>query len=796
MLCALTAALPDGQSRAATEFMDPDKLIIVDCLLPGLVFKRGSRMTYIGPPRPQRLSAAECEIRGGQYVTYDRANYSTALKVWLAQANGGDAQAQVYVGEIYEKGMGIPPDYVEAAAWYEKAAKQGNVQGLNHSAYLYEQGLGVAKDPVRALNLYRQAAGLKGDDLTFVSDVTAAEAKIEELSTRLEDRDRTAEQFAAALDATRRQLTDLQAVLERSKREADALRKRVRQLQSQPQTTNATQELDRLKSELADRELRLAEQGAEIAKLAEASSQQSDALRNQLAEAEREEAVLRQQLGFAQSEAEHDRAQLEAATARAQALDRDLSQLRDQINADEAALRSAQDKLRRVEGTQERTQVDVLKSTVAQQQLQLEREKTMISELGANRAQLAGDVQRLQSALAAAQSQHARDDETAADLLARVASANSQIVRLTLQQKDLASRLEGAERQMAADNKTLSETAARAGSGDAEVRRLNADLASREATITEQKAQLAALTATINQDRQSLDDYQRKFDQLKPALRGPGPGAVGFVAVDPAKFGLGSYYALIFGNENYLHLPPLKTAHKDAADVERVLSERYYKFKGHTRLLSDATRAQMITAIYEMTSQLGDKDSLIIYYAGHGTLDAATGQSYWLPIDADVQNPTNWISGGEVTGFVARTKARHVLIVADSCYSGALIHGAAAQLVSTGSKEAEQKRMALLAKLPSRTVLTSGGLEPVLDNGPDGHSIFAHEFIETLSRNTDVIEATSLYTSLFEGVRMSAMHVGAITGIPVHQSPEIAWLAEAGHETGGEFLFVPVVPPG
>jgi hypothetical protein len=793
MLCALAVTCSDELSRAAPQAVDPDKLIIVDCLLPGLVIKQGSRMTYMGPPRPQRLPAGDCEIRGGQYVAYDRANYSTALKVWLTQANSGDAQAQVYVGEIYEKGMGIPPDYAESAVWYDKAAKQGNVQGLNHSAYLYEQGLGVPKDPVRALNLYRQAAGLKGDDLTFVSEVTAAQAKIDQLTAQLEERDQSAEQLSAALDATRQQLAEQQALAERSKREADTLRKRVRQLQSQPQTAVNNQEIDRLKSELADRELKLSAQSAEVDKLAQASSQQSDALHGRLAEAERQDDVLRQQLGLAQAQADRDRIQLEAATARAQALDHDLGRLRDQVKTDEIALRAAEDKLLHAHTDTDRPQAEALKSAVAQQQVQLEREKAVISDLDAGRTKLESEVQRLQSAVAAARSQHRQDDDTTANLLARVTSANSEIVRRTIEQKDLEARLDGAERQIAQDNKALSENAARAGSNDAEVKRLNGELAGREATITEQKAQLAALNVTIESDKRGLDDYQKKFDELKQS-RGPDPKPASFPPVDASKLGLGQNYALIVGNENYAHLPHLKTAVKDAEDVERVLSERY-GFKGHTRLLRDATREQMINALYEIMKSLGEKDSLVIYYAGHGTLDAGTHQSYWLPIDADAQNPTNWVSDRDVTGWVAETKARHVLIVADSCYSGAMIHGAEAQLVSIGSKEAEHKRLMLLAKLPSRTVLTSGGLEPVLDSGPDGHSIFAHEFIETLSRNTEVIEATALYTTLFEGVRMSVMRVGAMTGTSIHQSPEIAWLADAGHETGGEFLFVPVAPP-
>ncbi|MCK5665345.1 MAG: hypothetical protein KAI17_17780, partial [Thiotrichaceae bacterium] len=85
---------------------DANGFLIVDCLLPGQVRKMGKLSTYISPRRPIKTSTANCEYRGGEYIAYDRADYKTALKVWLAAAQEGDAKAQTYVGEAYEKGLG------------------------------------------------------------------------------------------------------------------------------------------------------------------------------------------------------------------------------------------------------------------------------------------------------------------------------------------------------------------------------------------------------------------------------------------------------------------------------------------------------------------------------------------------------------------------------------------------------------------------------------------------------------------------------------------------------------------
>jgi hypothetical protein len=74
-------------------------MLIVDCLLPGQIRSLGRQATFMSARRPIRTSQADCQIRGGEFVSYDRANYQTALKVWLDQAMAGSAEAQNNVGE-------------------------------------------------------------------------------------------------------------------------------------------------------------------------------------------------------------------------------------------------------------------------------------------------------------------------------------------------------------------------------------------------------------------------------------------------------------------------------------------------------------------------------------------------------------------------------------------------------------------------------------------------------------------------------------------------------------------------
>ena len=73
---------------------ETNKLFVVDCLLPGQVRNLGS-MVYLTSRRPINTTAGECEVRGGEYVAYDRADYASSLKVWLPQAQEGSAATAV-----------------------------------------------------------------------------------------------------------------------------------------------------------------------------------------------------------------------------------------------------------------------------------------------------------------------------------------------------------------------------------------------------------------------------------------------------------------------------------------------------------------------------------------------------------------------------------------------------------------------------------------------------------------------------------------------------------------------------
>jgi hypothetical protein len=206
---------------------------IVDCLLPGQVRQLGN-MTYLTQRRPTRTDAADCRVRGGEYVAYDRADYKSALNVWLAQAKEGDPDAQTTVGEIFERGLGGTPDYPAAVIWYQKVVDNSKLddkakaRALFDLGTLYEQGLGVEKDQLKALNLYRRAWGVPADDLVYTS---VADRKVEDvrasLSKEVADRDKD-------LSVMQRQL---QAAEQQKNSDLDTLQRLVKKLQAERESS-------------------------------------------------------------------------------------------------------------------------------------------------------------------------------------------------------------------------------------------------------------------------------------------------------------------------------------------------------------------------------------------------------------------------------------------------------------------------------------------------------------------------------------------------------------------------------
>ncbi|HEV7922422.1 MAG TPA: caspase family protein [Thermoanaerobaculia bacterium] len=229
----------------------------------------------------------------------------------------------------------------------------------------------------------------------------------------------------------------------------------------------------------------------------------------------------------------------------------------------------------------------------------------------------------------------------------------------------------------------------------------------------------------------------------------------------------GKFRAVVIGESDYRKWERLEMAANDARDVAQVLKTKY----GYdVTLLENATSRQILDALRASRKQLTRQDNLLVYYAGHGALLEDKG--YWKPVDADF-DMTNWISPALIRDVLLDHPARRTLIIADSCYSGALARGTLPATTEAGRRE---KR--------ARIVISSGGNAPVIDSGDGKHSLFTGALLAVLN---DPPRKPLDVQQLFERVRERVIDSARRTGR--EQQPELAVMADVGDE-GGSFFFV------
>ncbi|MGF1623315.1 MAG: hypothetical protein ACFCVH_00415 [Alphaproteobacteria bacterium] len=84
-------------------------------------------------------------------AAYEAGDYATALEQWRPLAEAGDPEAQYRVGQLFERGEGVPASLARAAMWYRLAANQDNtgaqgaLDGVLETLRARETGQGPAQ---------------------------------------------------------------------------------------------------------------------------------------------------------------------------------------------------------------------------------------------------------------------------------------------------------------------------------------------------------------------------------------------------------------------------------------------------------------------------------------------------------------------------------------------------------------------------------------------------------------------------------------------------------------------------
>ena len=291
---------------------------------------------------------------------------------------------------------------------------------------------------------------------------------------------------------------------------------------------------------------------------------------------------------------------------------------------------------------------------------------------------------------------------------------------------------------------------------------------------------LAALLLTFDVTRTAFAQQERRIERVT----GQTEAAVGSSLE-------GIYYArscaLVIGVNDYPRLPrgTLLYARKDAEAIARFL--RGQGFEVTALYDSQATRTAIISKMHALARSLEKDDRVVMFFAGHGHTERLGQQDhgYIIPYDGDLDSAT-YVSMDELRAQSEKmANAKHQLFIMDACYGGLLQRTRSLEVPSS-----IPNYIRAVTTRRARQILTAGGPDQqVLDQGPDGHSVFTGYLLRGLREGLADRDGDGFITF----AELSAYLIPAATK-PGYQTPGSGILP--GHELG-EFVFrAPAVQPG
>jgi uncharacterized caspase-like protein len=269
--------------------------------------------------------------------------------------------------------------------------------------------------------------------------------------------------------------------------------------------------------------------------------------------------------------------------------------------------------------------------------------------------------------------------------------------------------------------------------------------------------------------------------RLEPPVERPGAEPAPVAATEAAG---GRKHAVVIGVSRYANLARSQWLRFARADAEAVC-DRFVDEAGlaiapaQVKLLLDegATRGAILAALAGLNDAAAAADTVIVYFAGHGTVDLGPGGelrgNYLLPYDAALAgaegaralDPKTGIAVAEVQQILQVNPARNVLLVLDACFSGS--SGRSILGARLDARQAERSERDLeFAKdaLGVRAVLTATAPnQPALEIAALGHGLFTYYFLEALraDENRDgQVTLGEAYEYLFRHVREEARKQG------------------------------------
>lgn len=233
--------------------------------------------------------------------------------------------------------------------------------------------------------------------------------------------------------------------------------------------------------------------------------------------------------------------------------------------------------------------------------------------------------------------------------------------------------------------------------------------------------------------------------------------------------GLGKFYALIIGTNNYSDpmINQLDYCIRDAQSFYNTLINRYTFEKENVTFLKDARYEEIVNALDFYAKTVKPNDNFLIFYAGHGYWNSKSELGYWIPSDAQKNSTRNWFRNSALRDYLREINSKHTLLITDACFGGSIFKSRAA---FTDATLAVNK----LYELPSRKAMTSGTLTEVPDQ-----SAFLKYMTERLQNNYEKYLSSE---QLFSSFRIAVINNSNVV-------PQFGEIKDVGDE-GGDFIFI------
>jgi hypothetical protein len=191
------------------------------------------------------------------------------------------------------------------------------------------------------------------------------------------------------------------------------------------------------------------------------------------------------------------------------------------------------------------------------------------------------------------------------------------------------------------------------------------------------------------------------------------------------------------GIDRYEHWPRLSNAVWDARGAGSLFESLGFTQAAKPLLDDRATGKAIWSLVTDDLTTLGQNDSLVLFYAGHGGTrkhhvgDREIKTGYLIPVDAEDKVST-WVDVEAWLKTVSLLPAKHILVLLDACHSGIALDPVIKWRDIGTWKDTP---MSALNARQSRRIITSAlDDEVALDSGPvHGHSLFTGCLIEGLT---------------------------------------------------------------